>query len=95
MAWKLNDEPAAVFGAAFEVLRQGIPLLVLLGVWTLTKEQLLGVMLFVSPLLTFLSVVFTRNQSVSNSTANKQIEVAKKADSSTPNADIIAEAAKA
>jgi hypothetical protein len=73
MAWKINDEPAAVFGALGEVVRQTIPVLVLLGVWALSKEQLVGIMLAVSAAITFLTVVFTRQATVTNQTADKQI----------------------
>lgn len=83
MAWKLNDEPAAVFGALGELVRQAIPVLVALGVWALSKEQLVIIMLFVSASVTFLTVLFTRRATVTTETANSQIKVALSQPSST------------
>jgi EamA domain-containing membrane protein RarD len=83
MAWKFNDDPSAVFQALFEVIRQGLPMLVLLGAVTLTPQQLVGIMLFVSPLLTFLSILFVRKQAIAKTTADAQITTALNADPAT------------
>ena len=83
MAWKLNDEPAAVFGSLAELIRQSLPVLVLLGVIHLTQDKLVGVMILVSGSLTFLTILFTRSQTVTKDTANKQITAALNADPAT------------
>lgn len=92
MAWKINDEPAAVFGGLAEVFRNILPMLILFGVINWSKEQLVGVMSFVSVFLTFLTILFTRSQTVPKFTADAQITTALKADPATTSVrDVIAQ----
>lgn len=83
MAWKFNDEPAAVFGSLAELIRQALPVLVLLGIISLPQDKLVGVMILVSGSLTFLTILFTRSQTVTKTTANAQITQALNAEPGT------------
>ena len=91
MAWKLNDEPAAVFGGLAEVLRQLIPMLILFGVIGWSKEQLVGAMAFISVFLTFLTILFTRSSTIPIGRANSQIETAVSMPEGTTVKQVIAE----
>ena len=91
MAWKLNDEPAAVFGGLAEVVRQILPMLILFGVIGWTKEQLVGVMGFVSVFLTFLTILFTRSQTIPTAKADAQIRTAIGMPDTTTVKEVIAE----
>jgi len=91
MAWKLNDEPAAVFGGLAEVLRQVLPMLILFGVVAWSKEQLVGVMAFVSVFLTFLTILFTRSQTIPTAKADSQIRTAVSMPTGTTVKEVVAE----
>ena len=94
MAWKVNDEPAAVFGGIAEVIRQTLPMLILFGVVTWSKEQLVAVMAFVSVFLTFLTILFTRSSTIPVARANSQIETAVSMPEGTTVKEVIAEEKK-
>ncbi len=91
MAWKFNDEPAAVFGSLSEVLRQVLPVLILFGVVNWTKEQLVGVMVLVSVTLTFLTILFTRKASIPTFRADSQIRTAVNMPVGTTVKEVVAE----
>ena len=93
MAWQINNEPAAVFGSLAELIRQALPVLTLLGVIHLAQDKMAGIMILISGSLTFLTIFFTRQQTVTKNTANAQIATALNADPTTTSVqDVITQA---
>ena len=90
----INKEPAAVFGSLGEIAKAIIPVLVLGGMVVWDAKMVAAVMFLVSVAVSGLSTIFIRSATVTNDTANKQIEIAKASDVSRPNDQIIAQAAK-
>ena len=90
----IKQEPTIVINALSEMLRQLLPLLVILGVFRLTPDKLSALSIAIGLVLGFFTTLFTRSQTVSLNTANRQIEIAKAADVTTPTDQIIAQAAK-
>jgi len=80
----VGKEPAVVFGAISELLRQLIPMLIVFGFINWTDVQIGAVFSFSSAVIAVLTVLLTRAASVSTETANKQIEVAVKQPIGTP-----------
>jgi hypothetical protein len=58
------------------MIRQLLPLLVVLGVLHLTADKLSALSIAIGLILGFFTTLFTRSQTVPLDTANKQIEVA-------------------
>jgi len=90
----IKTEPTIVINALSETIRQLLPLLVVLDVIHLSSEKLAALSIAIGLVLGFFTTLFTRTQVVSVDTANKQIEIAKVSDASTPTAQIIAQAAE-
>jgi len=90
----IKQEPTIVINALSEMLRQLLPLLVILGVFQLTPDKLSALSIAIGLVLGFFTTLFTRSQTVAIAVADRQIEIAKAADVNTPNATIIAAAAK-
>jgi len=91
----IKQEPTIVINALSEMLRQLLPLLVILGVFRLTPDKLSALSIAIGLVLGFFTTVFTRSQTVSLDTANKQIEIAKVSDASTPTETIVQQAKEA
>lgn len=89
----VTKEPAIVFGALGEVAKAIVPVLILGGFVIWDEKMVAAVMFLISILVTSLSSVFIRSQSVSTEQANKQIGIALKADPSTSVKEVV-EAAK-
>lgn len=88
----LGKEPAVVLGSISEVVKAIIPALIIFGLLKWTPEQVASVMFVVGVLVSSLTVILTRSNTVATAVADKQIEIAKASDSSTPNSLIIAQA---
>ena len=88
----IKQEPTIVINALSEMLRQLLPLLVILGVFNLTPDKLSALSIAIGLVLGFFTTLFTRSQTVPIAVADKQIEVAKASDPSRSNATIIQEA---
>jgi hypothetical protein len=71
-----GKEPTVVLNAIAEVVRAIIPLLIIFGYISWTDEQVAQVMLVVGVVVTALTTILARSQTVPTETANKQIEVA-------------------
>ena len=95
MAWKFNDEPAAVFGSLGEIAKAVIPVLVLGSVVHWDAKLVAAVMFLVGAAVTALAAMFTRSQTVSLATANKQIDIALAAKPDTLPETIIQQAKEA
>lgn len=89
-----NKEPAVIIGGMAEIIRSVIPMMIIFGLIQWTDDQLAQVMLVIGVTVGVAEKWFTRSQVVPNEMANKQIEIAKFADPSTSNQDIIDKAAK-
>jgi len=72
-----GKEPAVILGALAEVVKAVIPALIIFGILRWTPEQVAAVMFVVGVLVTSLTVILTRTQTVSNGTADAQIVAAK------------------
>lgn len=90
----LQREPAVIINGLSELLKQILPLLVVVGLVQMSPEKLAGWISIIGLVLFFVSTTLLRSQVVATETANKQIEVAKFADPSTPTSIIIEQAAK-
>lgn len=86
----LDKEPAVVFNGLGQVFAAVVPVLILFDIVHWTDKQTAGVMFLSGVLITFLSTVFTRSQTVSVSTANSQIQAAIDSPSTTTVAKVIA-----
>lgn len=90
----LNREPAAVISALGEIAKAIIPVLIFAEAVHWSDKLVAAVMFLVGVGVTSLSIIFTRSQTVSTATANKQIEIAKASPVTRSTDDIIKEAAK-
>lgn len=72
----LNKEPTVILGAGAEMIRQVIPALVVFGFLNWTGEKTAAFSMIVGGAVTFLQVLLTRNEVVSNEKANAQIRTA-------------------
>lgn len=88
----LNKEPTAIINSISELVRQIVPMLILFGVIHWTDQQIAAVFMVLGAFLTLVQTLITRTQVVPTVVANKQIEIAKAADVSTPTSEIIAQA---
>lgn len=88
----LGKEPAVILGAISEVIKAIIPALIIFGWLKWTPEQVASVMFVVGVLVSSLTVILTRSNTVPTVVADKQIEIAKAADVSTPKSLIIQQA---
>lgn len=79
----IKQEPTIVINALSETLRQLLPLMVVLDVIHLSSEKLGALSIAIGLVLGFFTTLFTRAQTVSVGTANKQIETALQADPKT------------
>lgn len=90
----LNKEPAIFFGALGEIAKAVIPVLIL-GEFVHWSDKLTAaVMFFVGIMVASLSTMFTRQQSVPVTVADKQMEIAKASPVNRPTEQIIAQAKK-
>ena len=87
-----GKEPAVILGALSEVVKAIIPALIIFGLLKWTPEQVASVMFVVGVLVSSLTVILTRSNTVSTVVADKQIEIAKASDPSTATSTIIAKA---
>lgn len=89
-----GKEPAIFFNGIGEIIRAIIPAMILFGFIQWTDQQIAAIMLVVSVVLGFLITMLTRSNTVSTVVADKQIEVALKAPSTTSPDTVIKQAAK-
>lgn len=85
-------EPAVILGAISEVIKAIIPALIIFGLLKWTPEQVASVMFVVGVLVSSLTVVLTRSNTVAAVVADKQIDIAKASAANTPNSLIVAQA---
>lgn len=84
-----NREPTVIINGLSELLRQILPLLVVVGLVQLSPEKLAGLVSITGLVLAFISTTLLRSQTVAAVVADKQIEIAKAADVNTPTSIII------
>lgn len=87
-----GKEPAVLSNGISEILRALLPVAILFGWIHWTDQQIAAVMLFGGVVLGFCTTLLTRSQTVSTSTADKQIEIAKASSVDTPTSLIIQQA---
>lgn len=86
----MNKEPTVIINGLSELLRQVLPLLVVIGVVQLSPEKLAGLVSIIGLVLAFVSTTLLRSQTVSTQVANDQIKTAIKAPSDTTVAEVVA-----
>lgn len=72
----MNKEPTLIINGLSELLRQILPLMVVVGLIHLEPEKLAGLISLIGFVLAFISTTLLRSQVVSTDKANQQIEVA-------------------
>lgn len=72
----MNKEPAVIINGLAELVRQILPLMVVVGLIQLNPEKLAGLVSIIGLVLAFISTTLLRSQVVSTNKANQQIEVA-------------------
>lgn len=72
----MNKEPAVIINGLAELVRQILPLMVVVGLIQLSPEKLAGLVSIIGLVLAFVSTTLLRTQVVSTDKANQQIEVA-------------------
>jgi hypothetical protein len=87
-----NREPAIVFNSLGEIAKAVIPVLILGEFVHWSDKMTAAVMFLVSVSVASLASIFTRQSSVSKVVADRQIEIAKAADVTTPTDQIIQQA---
>lgn len=78
-----NKEPTLLLNGLSELLRQILPLLVVIGVVHLEPEKLAGLISIIGLVLAFISTTVLRSQVVSTEKADQQIRVAVNSPSGT------------
>jgi len=86
----LNREPTVIINGLSELLRQIIPLLVLMGIIKLSPEKQAGLISIIGLILAFISTTLLRSQVVSTGVANSQIQTGINASSDTTVKEVIA-----
>jgi hypothetical protein len=86
----IKTEPTIVINALSETIRQLLPLMVVLDVIHLSSEKLGALSIAIGLILGFFTTLFTRAQTVSVDTANKQIQVAVASPEGTSVEDVVA-----
>lgn len=78
-----GKEPAVIFNGIGEIIRAIIPCLILFGFIHWTDQQIAGVLLVASIMLSFLTTLLTRSQSTSTETMDTLIKTAVRMPAST------------
>lgn len=79
----MNKNPTIILNGLSELLRQVLPLLVVIGVVHLEPEKLAGLISIIGLVLAFITTTVLRNQVTPNETADKQIVEAIKSPAGT------------
>lgn len=85
-----NKNPTLIINGLSELLRQILPLMVVVGVIHLTPEKLAGLVSVIGLILAFISTTLLRSQVVPTETANQQIKTAVNSPSGTSVEQVIA-----
>lgn len=72
----MNKEPTVIINGLSELLRQILPLLVVVGLVHLSPEKLAGLISIIGLVLAFVSTILLKNQTVATGVANSQIQTA-------------------
>lgn len=70
----MNKEPAVIINGLAELVRQILPLMVVVGLIQLSPEKLAGLVSIIGLVLAFISTTLLRSQVVSTDKANQQIQ---------------------
>lgn len=84
-----NREPTTIINGLSELLRQILPLLVVVGVIKLGPEQLAGWVSIIGLVLTFVTTALLRSQVVPNAKADAQIRTALRMDADSSVGDVV------
>lgn len=84
-----NKNPTIIINGLAELLRQILPLLVVVGLIQLSPEKLAGLVSIIGLVLAFVSTTLLRSQVVPTETANEQIKVAIDSPKGTRVAEVI------
>ena len=87
-----GKEPAVVFGGLATLISLVIPVLILFEIINWSDKQIAGVMALVTFATGFAATLLTRQSSVPQLVADKQIEIAKASSINTPTEHIIQQA---
>lgn len=85
-----NKNPTLIIGGLSELLRQILPLLVVVGVIHLAPEKLAGLVSVIGLVLTFISTTLLRSQVTPTEIANQQIRTAVSSPTGTSVEQVIA-----
>lgn len=86
----MNKEPTVIINGLSELLRQVLPLLVVVGLVHLSPEKLAGLVSIIGLVLAFVSTTLLRGQVVATDKANAQIVTAIRGPETATVADVIA-----
>ena len=84
-----NKEPTAIINGLSGLLTQIVPLLVILGVVTLTPEKMAALISIIGLVLTFVSTTLLRSLVTPTTTANTQIQKGIESPKNTKVSDVI------
>lgn len=87
----MNKEPAVIINGLSGLLQQILPLLVVVGMVNLSQEKLAGWVSIIGLVMTFISTALIRQNVVSTTKANEQIQVGIDSPKGTKVAEVIAE----
>ena len=91
----ITKEPTIVINSLSEMLRQLLPVLVVLGVIHISSEKQAALSVGIGLILGFFTTLFTRSQTVPTTTANQQIATAVRMPSTASVEDVISATAQA
>lgn len=86
----MNKEPTVIINGLSELLRQVLPLLVVVGLVHLSPEKLAGLVSIIGLVLAFVSTTLLRGQTIPTDKANSQIATAVRMPEGTSVAQVIA-----